>query len=141
MTNNKKLSVLKEITTEFVLNVRIAILIQKEPNFKKTFFEMVTLEDHQPLEKMQHFQEIAVVLLENIGEQKNESNISQMMRQLNIVAVNAFTIQDFLCETDGVGIGIYLPANYLNHDCQPNCTQYYDGRFLTITTNNPINEG
>ena len=29
--------------------------------------------------------------------EKNQANLSQMMRQLNIVAVNAFTIQDFLC--------------------------------------------
>lgn len=67
--------------------------------------------------------------------EKNEANLSQMMRQLNIVAVNAFTIQDFLCETDGVAIGIYNPANLINHDCQPNCTQYYDGRYIIIVAN------
>lgn len=70
-----------------------------------------------------------------MGDEKNENNISKMMRQLNIVAVNAFTIQDFLCETDGVAIGIYSPANYINHDCQPNCTQYFDGRYLNIVAN------
>ena len=58
-----------------------------------------------------------------------------MMTQLNIVAVNAFTVQDFLCETDGVAIGIYPQANYINHDCKPNCTQYFDGRFLNIVAN------
>lgn len=70
-----------------------------------------------------------------MGDEKNENNISKMMRQLNIVAVNAFTIQDFLCETDGVAIGIYSLANYINHDCQPNCTQYFDGRYLNIVAN------
>jgi hypothetical protein len=32
-----------------------------------------------------------------MGEPKTEANLSKMMRQLNIVSANAFTIQDFLC--------------------------------------------
>lgn len=64
--------------------------------------------------------------------------MSKLVKQLNIVAVNAFTIQDFMCETDGVGIGVYYPTNYINHDCLPNCTQYFDGRYLNIVANRPI---
>ena len=60
------------------------------------------------------------------------------MCQLNIVAVNAFTIQDFMCESDGVGVGVYNPSNYINHDCQPNCTQYFDGRYMNVLTNTVI---
>jgi hypothetical protein len=78
---------------------------------------------------------MAVVLLENLNEEKSEANLSQMMRQLNIVSVNAFTIQDFLSETDGVAIGFFSPGSYINHDCQPNSTQYFDGRYLTMVAN------
>ena len=67
--------------------------------------------------------------------------MSKMVRQLNVVAVNAFTVQDFLGETDGVGIGVYCPTNYINHDCQPNCTQYFDGRYLNIVANKSIEPG
>jgi hypothetical protein len=75
-----------------------------------------------------------------MGEERTEANMSQMMRQLNIVSVNAFTIQDFLCETDGVAIGFFSPGSYINHDCQPNSTQYFDGRYLTIVANKKISQ-
>lgn len=67
MTNNKSLSVHKQIASEFVLNLRLALIVQKDPALSKAFFDHVTLEDHQPPEKLQFFQEMAVVLLENMG--------------------------------------------------------------------------
>jgi [histone H3]-lysine4/36 N-trimethyltransferase SMYD len=138
MANNKNLSVHKQIASEFVLNLRLALFLQRDPALSKAFFDHVSLEDHQPPEKMQFFQEMAVVLLENMGEQRSEASLSRMMRQLNVVAANAFTIQDFLCETDGVAIGFFSPASYINHDCHPNATQFFDGRFLTIIANRDI---
>jgi hypothetical protein len=58
--------------------------------------------------------------------------MSKILKQLNIVAVNAFTIQDLFYLKDGVAIGIFSPANYINHDCNPNCVQIFDGRYLKI---------
>lgn len=84
---------------------------------------------------------MAVVLLENMGEQRTEDSLSRMMRQLNIVAANAFTIQDFLSETDGVAIGFFTPASYFNHDCHPNSTQFFDGRYMSIVVNRDIPKG
>ncbi len=60
------------------------------------------------------------------------------MKQFNIVAVNAFTIQDAFYTNDGVAIGIYWPANYMNHDCGANCIQIFDGRYLKIVANRAI---
>jgi hypothetical protein len=60
--------------------------------------------------------------------------MSKIFKQLNIVAVNAFTIQDLFYTKDGVAIGIFHPANFINHDCSPNCTQIFDGRHLKIIT-------
>ncbi len=66
--------------------------------------------------------------------------MSQLMKQFNIVAVNAFTIQDLLYTTDGVAVGIFWPANYFNHACNANCTQVFDGRYLKIITNQNVNQ-
>lgn len=49
MVNNKKLSVHKEIASEFVLNLRLAVTVRKDPKVAKMFFDHVSLEDHQPI--------------------------------------------------------------------------------------------
>jgi hypothetical protein len=67
--------------------------------------------------------------------------MSQLLRQFNIVAVNAFTIQDVFYTTNGVAIGIYWPANYLNHDCSANCIQIFDGRYLKIIAEKNVSKG
>lgn len=90
------------------------------------------------MEKLQSFQEMGLVLLENMGEERNEVNLAGLIKQMCAVSLNAFTIQDLLCETDGLAIGIYCPANLLNHDCAPNCTQYFDGRYLNVVSNGDI---
>lgn len=64
--------------------------------------------------------------------------MSQLMKQFNILSVNAFTIQDLFYTTDGIAIGIYWPASHLNHACNANCTQVFDGRLLKVITNNKI---
>lgn len=56
----------------------------------------------------------------------------------NRISINTFTLQDPLYNFDGIAIGIYYPANLLNHDCQANCTQIFDGRTLKILANKPI---
>jgi hypothetical protein len=43
MANNKNLSVHKQIASEFVLNLRLALLVQKDPALSKAFFDHVTL--------------------------------------------------------------------------------------------------
>lgn len=75
-------------------------------------------------------------MMENMGLEKNETNMSKLIRQFNIVAVNAFTIQDLFYSNDGVAVGVFWPANYFNHACNANCTQVFDGRYLKILANN-----
>ena len=41
--------------------------------------------------------------------------MSKLMKQFNIVSINAFTIQDLLYTNDGVAVGIYSGPNYINH--------------------------
>ncbi len=67
--------------------------------------------------------------------------MSKLMKQLNIVSVNAFTIQDLFYTSDGVAVGIYWPANYLNPACNANCTQVFDGRYLKIVSNQVVIQG
>ena len=43
-----------------------------------------------------------------------------------------------MCEMDGIGIGVFSPTHMINHGCQPNCTQYFDGRYLNIIANKVI---
>ena len=138
MATQKQLSIHKQIATEFVLNLRLALVLAHQPKVKAQFDDMVNLQEHQPAEKLQQMMELSVVLLENMGEGRDEERVTRMMGQLNRVAVNAFTVQDLLCETEGVGVGVYWPANYLNHDCQPNCTQFFDGRHLHVVANQSI---
>jgi hypothetical protein len=67
--------------------------------------------------------------------------MSKLIRQFNIVSANAFTIQDLFYTSDGVAVGVYWPANYLNHACNSNCTQVFDGRYLKIIANQKIESG
>ena len=64
--------------------------------------------------------------------------MSNIIKQISTVSINGFTIQDYLCSVDALGPGIYYPANFINHDCHPNCTQIYDGKTLKIVANRPI---
>jgi hypothetical protein len=57
---------------------------------------------------------------------------------MNIVALNAFTIQDFLLTKEGLAVGLFHPINYFNHNCQPNCVQIFDGRFMNVISNKNI---
>ena len=111
MCTEKNLSIHKQIATEFVLNVRLYIVLQQNKQLAEKFFSMCSLEDHQPIERRQHFQELSLVMMENLGIEKNEANMSQLMRQLNIVSVNAFTVQDLFYTSDGVAVAVYCPAN------------------------------
>ena len=66
--------------------------------------------------------------------------MSSLMRQISTISLNGFTIQDYMCSFDAIGPGLYYPANFINHDCHPNCTQIYDGRVLKIVANQPISK-
>ena len=67
--------------------------------------------------------------------------MSKLMKQFNIVSINAFTIQDLLYTNDGVAVGIYSGPNYINHQCKPNCTQVFDGKTMKIIANTKIQPG
>lgn len=82
-----------------------------------------------------------MVLIENLGIERNEENLSALIKQQCSVSLNCFTIQDYLCNYDCVGLGLYWPANFINHHCHPNCTQIFDGRVLKIVANRIINPG
>lgn len=56
----------------------------------------------------------------------------------NRISINTFTIQDPLYNYGGIAIGLFYPANFINHDCQPNCIQIFDGRNLKIMANKDI---
>jgi hypothetical protein len=116
-------------------------VLQQDKQLAEKFYAMCTLEEYQPLERRQHFQELSLVMMENLSIEKNEANMSQLMRQLNIVSVNAFTVQDLFYTSEGVAVAVYHPANYLNHACNANCTQVFDGRYLKVITNQVVHEG
>lgn len=64
-----------------------------------------------------------------------------LIRQQSVVSLNSFTIQDYLCTYESIGIGLYSPANFINHHCHPNTTQLFDGRKLKLVANRPIEKG
>lgn len=63
-----------------------------------------------------------------------------MIKQVSIVSINSFTIQDYLCSYDSVGVGLYYIANFINHSCEPNCEQIFDGNTLKIISLRTIEE-
>lgn len=67
--------------------------------------------------------------------------MSMLVKNFYILSLNAFTVQDLFYTSDGVAVGIYHPANYLNHACNANCTQVFDGRYLKIIANEAIPSG
>ncbi len=58
--------------------------------------------------------------------------MSLLLSLANKIAVNAFTIQDYLFNQDGIALGLYYPANFINHSCGPNAVQIFDGKKLSI---------
>jgi hypothetical protein len=97
MVKDKQLSPLKNITAEFALNLRVYLLRRKYPEIDKQVSSMVDLLDVQVPEKLNFFQEMATALMENIGLEKNAENLSNLIKQLSIVSLNGFTVQDYMC--------------------------------------------
>ena len=75
---------------------------------------------------------MAIVLMENIGIEKNEENLSALLQQMSTISINGFTVQDYLCNIKAVGVAIYWPCNFINHSCHPNSAQIFDGEVLKI---------
>ena len=67
--------------------------------------------------------------------------MSKLIKQQSTISLNSFTIQDYLNNENGIGLGLYWPANFINHHCHSNCTQIYDGKYLKIIANRPIEAG
>ena len=97
MVKDKQLSPLKNITAEFALNLRVYLLRRKYPEIDKRVSSMVDLLDVQVPEKLNFFQEMATALMENIRLEKNAENLSNLIKQLSIVSLNGFTVQDYMC--------------------------------------------
>jgi SET and MYND domain-containing protein len=75
---------------------------------------------------------MAVCIVENIQLEKSAEVLALLFKLANIISVNAFTIQDYLFNYEGIAIGLYHPANYINHSCSPNAVQLFDGKTLKI---------
>ena len=67
--------------------------------------------------------------------------MSKLIKQQCTISLNSFTIQDYLNNENGIGLGLYWPANFINHHYHSNCTQIYDGKYLKIIANRPIEAG
>jgi hypothetical protein len=102
---------------------------------------MLDLEDYQPQERAEHFRAMAVCIVENFELEKSVDNIGLLNRLAHVISINAFTVQDYLFNYDGIAIGLYYPANYINHSCDPNAVQIFDGAKLRILALEDIDEG
>jgi hypothetical protein len=58
--------------------------------------------------------------------------MSYLIKLLGIISINTFTIQDYLFNHSGIAIALYSPANFINHSCNPNCVQVFNGKQLNI---------
>lgn len=58
--------------------------------------------------------------------------MSKLIRLSAIISINTFTIQDYLFNHAGIAIGMYSPANFINHSCNPNSVQVFNGKELNI---------
>ena len=58
--------------------------------------------------------------------------MSYLISLLGIISINTFTIQDYLFNHSGIAIGLYSPANFINHSCNPNSVQVFNGKQLNI---------
>lgn len=55
------------------------------------------------------------------------------------IQINSFTIQQPVSGTE-IGIGLFHPANFINHSCEPNAIQIFVGCNLRIVSIREINE-
>ena len=53
-----------------------------------------------------------------------EETLNWLMNTNMRIFQNTFTLQDYLFSSN-LGIGIYYPASFINHSCQPNAVQIY----------------
>ena len=58
--------------------------------------------------------------------------MGKLIRLCGIIGINTFTVQDYLFNHAGIAIGLYSPANFANHSCNPNSVQIFNGKELNI---------
>ena len=58
--------------------------------------------------------------------------MGELIRLAGIISINTFTIQDYLFNYSGIAIGVYSPANFINHSCNPNAVQVFNGKELNV---------
>lgn len=71
---------------------------------------------------------MATVFLENFGIPRETETMAKLIKLCGIISINTFTIQDYLFNHAGIAIGLYFPANYINHSCNPNSVQIFNGK-------------
>lgn len=128
LTKEKKF----KVTAEFVLLARCYLQLREDKGFSEKVLEMLDVQDFLPEEKSEHFRSMAVCLVENFGLEKSAEMLALLFKLASIISVNAFTIQDYLFNYEGIAIGLYHPANFINHSCRPNAVQLFDGKTLRI---------
>lgn len=75
---------------------------------------------------------MAVCLVDCLQLERSSETLALLFKLASIISVNAFTIQDYLFNYEGVAIGLYYPANFINHSCRPNAVQLFDNKTLRV---------
>ena len=127
-----------KVTAEFVLLSRCYLTAQKDKEIEQQLSQFLELPEVQPEELRQHYAEMATVFTENFGVEKNAETMGKLIRLAGVISINAFTIQDYLFNHAGIAIALYSPANLLNHSCNPNAVQIFNGKELNVVSLRPI---
>lgn len=82
-------------------------------------------------QRMEHFESLAAVLNEYLGEQRIP-NTAELLGIYGRMVVNTFNILD--SEMQSIGSGIYLAASVIDHSCAPNAVAVFEGTRIIIRT-------
>lgn len=129
-----------KITNQFMFILRGYLKYQEnKDDFCKKIDQMISNVDNFPEEKLQFFQDIALMLIKYHEDQTKidaTSFISFIRTFASKIMVNAFTIHNN--DNDTIAAALYSPSNFVNHSCDPNAIVIYKGKKQCIYSLKPL---
>lgn len=129
------------INTLFLLLLRVIIMkdIVKDSIIIEKIKLLISNKELFPAHKITFFREMSIIILKHMEIPMEMGKIEEIIEIICKLSLNSFTIHSHLDEP--IGLGIFVPNNYINHSCDPNSRIIFIGRFQRVFSLKEIQKG
>lgn len=130
-----------KLNTLFLLTLRLLFLkeVLKNSAINEKMKLFLSNKEIFPPEKQEFFKEMAIILLKYMAIEITIEKLEEVIELICKISINAFTIYSYFDEP--VGLGLFYPNNFMNHNCEPNCVVFYVGKNQRVFTKREVEKG